>query len=180
MTPPLSPGRVSAQPPGCEGFADAIFDRAAGRLDPTRARGLEVHLAGCPACRGLVDEVGQTEETLRGLLLDLAGPEPAAAAAQNPDIRRSRAGRPRLVRRLAWAAGLLVATGLGVALSWPQTGGTSSHRRSRPADLARNVHEAPSLLTQTAPRPDPMETTPIAEAGDTLRLALLDAFSVPE
>jgi anti-sigma factor RsiW len=42
---------------GCEFYADALTDRAAGALDQERAARLDAHLAGCPDCSSALETV---------------------------------------------------------------------------------------------------------------------------
>jgi hypothetical protein len=91
----------------CTDFRDDLLGVLYEEATPESRRRLEEHMGQCPACR---DDLAALR-TLRGQLqawrLPLAG---------GPVAARQR-GVPRVLRGLAWAAGLFLAVGAGVRLA---------------------------------------------------------------
>ncbi|NIP78216.1 MAG: hypothetical protein GWM90_03045 [Gemmatimonadetes bacterium] len=107
---------------GCEFYADALADLAAGRLGPVEAGRVEAHLAVCSDCREALDVI----RTLRAAPVDLpdrlearirravrAGGAPAAGPA-DPGRHRNRKGLRHGWR--PWALPLAAAAGLAAWL----------------------------------------------------------------
>ena len=93
-----------------DGTLHAYLD---GELSPAEARGIDAHLAQCPACRGRFDE--------ERALITRAGELLALAAPPDRELPPFRAGDVRPLKRLwwqvrlplAWAATVLLALGIG-------------------------------------------------------------------
>lgn len=105
-----------------------------GELDLPAQLAVEQHLAGCASCRRRVEEAQREEQWILDQLRLVDHPAPAvnvqhlAARAREEGTRRSQGwfsrvlphGSPLRVRRLQWAAGILVALGAaGVAYTMP-------------------------------------------------------------
>ena len=96
-----------------DGTLHAYLD---GELSPPEARGVEAHLAQCPACRGRLDE--------ERALIARAGELLALAAPPDRELPPFRAGDVKPATRLwwkvrlplAWAATVLLALGIGTYL----------------------------------------------------------------
>lgn len=110
-----------------------------GELDPPEERGVERHLEGCPACRGLVADL----RTLRAAAFTLDRREPPADLFARIQARVE--AEPVPVRRLAWpntrsawatwlgaAAALLIATTLGLAPLFRPSAGPDAGASSAP------------------------------------------------
>jgi hypothetical protein len=93
-----------------DGTLHAYLD---GELSPAEARGIDAHLAQCPACRGRFDE--------ERALITRAGELLALAAPPDRELPPFRAGDVRPLNRLwwqvrlplAWAATVVLALGIG-------------------------------------------------------------------
>ena len=93
-----------------DGTLHAYLD---GELSPAEARGIDAHLAQCPACRGRFDE--------ERALITRAGELLALAAPPDRELPPFRAGDVRPLKRvwwqvrlpLAWAATVVLALGIG-------------------------------------------------------------------
>ena len=103
---------------GCEFHADALADRAAGRLEAARAARLEEHLATCAECREdlavleLVDRARAVppvglEERIRAAARQAAGEPREPSSGPVAPARRRTGGR-----WVPWAVPLAVAAGL--------------------------------------------------------------------
>lgn len=88
----------------CQTIADLLVDYADGQLPAAQARPVEQHLAGCPACRRQVEQLGRSLELAQELWQQQAD---RAAAAGQPG--RSRGWRRRIVAIAAAAAVVIVA-----------------------------------------------------------------------
>src|SRR6267378_3131750 len=96
-----------------DGTLHAYLD---GELSPAEARGIDAHLAQCPACRGRFDE--------ERALITRAGELLALAAPPDRELPPFRAGDVRPLKRLwwqvrlplAWAATVVLALGIGTYL----------------------------------------------------------------
>jgi hypothetical protein len=96
--------------PACERHADALSALVEDDLDPRDRRPLDVHLAGCAACRDLLADLRE----IRSLAATLEPIEPPARAWH--DVRRRIAAgnqplRPRIVWSGWWSLGRAAAAG---------------------------------------------------------------------
>jgi anti-sigma factor (TIGR02949 family) len=114
--------------PTCEAMVDAYVD---GELTATESADFERALAACPECRKRLDLARAVGNLLRDLP---AEPAPDLLRARVERELRGIAGRPsrtqqgERLRWMAYAAGLIVAVGIGWA------GGTLSGQGSRDSD----------------------------------------------
>lgn len=60
-------GPEPAPPPGCPDIATRFSQRLEGEIDSHLCEEMERHLAGCPRCRGVCDDLRQTLSTCRTL-----------------------------------------------------------------------------------------------------------------
>lgn len=104
----------------CAPFQELLSDYFDGRMgsDDPATIGLEAHLAGCPACAGMLRDFSLLREAVRPEGASVADP---AAFARGLYLRikvlRIRAGsRPTWWRPAAMAAGIVLAVGGGWAL----------------------------------------------------------------
>jgi hypothetical protein len=112
----------------CHATRESFEEHRRRELDPERARALEAHLAGCPACRALWAQ----DEALAGMIRALPrSPAPAALAREIRALGAARRGVTAWLGRpwvAAALAALVVAAVLGPWAPWLQ-------RRERPADI---------------------------------------------
>jgi len=122
-----------------DGTLHAYLD---GELSPPEARGVEAHLAQCPACRGRLDE--------ERALITRAGELLALATPPDRELPPFRAGDVKPATRLwwrvrlplAWAATVVLALGIGTYL------GSGVEQREKASDAERAERpalEAPAI-----------------------------------
>lgn len=111
-----------------EGVFHALLD---GEIPSAELPPIQAHLAECAECRASLDEARVLRESAESLVEEIQPSESVSGTAA-PRVRP--APRPAWGRRLAWAASLIVAAGLGYTVR-PQGGGG----------------EAVAVLTQSGP-----------------------------
>ena len=128
----------------CQGQWSLLNDYADGRLTGRRRTAAELHLAACPACRGLLEEIG----ALRRLMAEqpplppdsfweqCMPPQPAQALSRRSS--RPRRWRPALGLALAAAAAGILAFFLRPAMMPP--------RDTSPAALVSEMPESEYML----------------------------------
>jgi anti-sigma factor RsiW len=106
---------------GCEFFADAIVEHAAGRLDAERRARVEAHVASCQDCREALEVIRALRSAPLAVPEDLEARLRAAVAPVAPAPRRPEAASPPVPFRRSrrswrpWALPLAAAAGLAVA-----------------------------------------------------------------
>jgi ferric-dicitrate binding protein FerR (iron transport regulator) len=102
----------------CKKTQALLFERADGRLDPAAFAETEAHLSLCPHCKQAFVAWGQALPRLRNLTPD----EPSAVRLRRMEneilhqLHERPAPRARFTLRLALAAGVLLAAGIGAVL----------------------------------------------------------------
>jgi anti-sigma factor RsiW len=134
---------------GCEIYADALAERAVGRLAGEEARQLADHLAGCAECRRTLAAARAVrgarfpvpeglEERIRAAareeLAARAPAEPGGRAAPMIELRKARSGRA-MRRTPAWAWGLPLAAA-ALATVWIGLGGPDGGSVEPTVDVA--------------------------------------------
>ena len=87
----------------CEQALEAMSARLDGELDAQQTQALEAHLAQCPECRRLFDELSRIDGAIPSL--DAEAPEALTARVMEQVRREPR----RAERRFPWLAGALAA-----------------------------------------------------------------------
>jgi anti-sigma factor RsiW len=112
---------------GCEFYADALVDRAAGRLEAERLERLDAHLTGCAECVASLEVL----EALRDAPLEVPADLEGRVQAAVRQARDRPAGAGAALRSLgqtpwrAWALPLAAAAALtGI---WLGVGGPDGH-----------------------------------------------------
>jgi anti-sigma factor RsiW len=140
----------------CREFEPLLLDRAAGDLSPDRAEALDLHLAGCEACRAEAEAYGQVLS-----LASLPAPSAAERAALGGLADSVRLARAQGARRLGWparfAAGLAAAAAAAAFLAVP------AFSRKGPTLTSEEVAQARAAAAPaarwTAPDPDELWET---------------------
>jgi predicted anti-sigma-YlaC factor YlaD len=113
---------------GCEQWRGTIAVDALGSLDPSERAGLLAHLDGCPACRALAHELGETASVLAFADGDALGPTASVPPALtervlgtlHDDARTARhRRRTRVGAALAGVGALAAALALLAVLGGP-------------------------------------------------------------
>lgn len=84
-----------------------------GELSPEEETSARAHLTGCESCRQRFDEAEREQADVFARLRVLDDPPPVVRASVVAARARETAARPRMQVGLAWAAGLVIALGLG-------------------------------------------------------------------
>jgi anti-sigma factor RsiW len=115
----------------CHATRDAFEEHRQRALEPDRARALEAHLAGCPACRA----IWARDEALAGLIRGL--PRPPAPAALAREVRALGAPRRGIAGWLGrpWVAAALAAVVVAAVLGPWAPWARWLPFRERPADV---------------------------------------------
>jgi hypothetical protein len=156
-----------------EGTLQAWLDHPRSGLEPSEVAEIERHLASCPACAAELEALRSSDREAHSLLasgVDRSVPAPpfeevVRRARGRDDVRRAR----RRLNRLAWAASLVVAIGVGwLSNDLYRTARTSeaTQGRSPVATPSRETPRAPEELeaVQVPAEPD-------ARASDDDQLA---------
>lgn len=107
---------------GCEFYADALAEHAAGRLDRERAARVDAHLASCSDCRQALDVVRALRAAPLEIPKDLearirSAVDPVMAPSRRPE--RFRQAAPARGSRWSWRPWALpVAAAAGLAAAW--------------------------------------------------------------
>lgn len=104
-----------------EGRLHAYLDGALHAEDPGEARAVERHVEDCADCRALLEEARQIRDEATALLGAAAPPRVASPPPWEEVLHRAGAAEPRprgiawlpAGQRLAWAASLVIALGVG-------------------------------------------------------------------
>jgi hypothetical protein len=139
----------------------AYLDQALGRL---RCVEIESHLAECTRCRDARDGIAALRDRTTAMLARLA-PRYTVVPAY-ADIRRRAQMRlfrqQRVLARLAWAASVVVALGIGwTASTLYRTGPAGAPLAAVPAALPAEPAPAPTVVPAPAPAPVPAAATPV-------------------
>ncbi|NNG16096.1 MAG: hypothetical protein HKM89_06405 [Gemmatimonadales bacterium] len=126
-----------------EGMLHALLD---GELTPDEVRTIEAHVAACAACTARLAEARAIFDESNLLVDRLEMPEPKPADSIRPAViplaPTKRRIAPQRLRTLAWAATILIATGVGYAV------GDWRHR------IPGQEAESFSFEDQVAPMPE--------------------------
>jgi Putative zinc-finger len=128
-------------------------------LSRTQCVEIESHLADCASCRALRDGIAALRDRTTALLARLAPPRKAVPAF---DSLRKRAAeeasiRRRRFQRVAWAASLVAAVGLG----W----GASSVLGPASISRVETPNPRPRTAAVSQPAPPPPETRTVRDSG---------------
>lgn len=111
---------------GCEFYADALVDRAAGRLEAGRNERLDAHLAECAECAASLDILGALRAVPLEVPTDLEARLQAAVRRAGPRIVAADPG-VRSLGRVPWRAWALpLAAAAALAGIWLGVGGPES------------------------------------------------------
>jgi len=155
-----------------DGLLNALLDH---ELDQAEAEAAEAHLASCPECRRLLEEIRALAGEADRLVGLIEVPPRRSAAAGSPATDARAAGRWQRWRTMAWAASVVLAAGLGwLAHGFPPA--------TPPAELgehtaARPMADEPSTAAAAAP-PAPAPQVP-AESKDASAQAKAEFRSQP-
>lgn len=94
----------------CEQALEAMSARLDGELDEQQTQALEAHLAQCPECRRLFDELSRIDGAVPSL--DAEAPEALTARVMEQVRREPR----RAERRFPWLAGALAAAAVAAVV----------------------------------------------------------------
>ncbi|MFL5494778.1 MAG: anti-sigma factor family protein [Gemmatimonadales bacterium] len=152
-------------------------------LSRTQCVEIESHLADCASCRALRDGIAALRDRTTALLARLAPPRKALPtfeslrrrAAEEASIRRRR------LQRLAWAASLVAAVGLGwgaSAVLGPASIARMETASPRPR-MAAVAQPAAAVRQPSEPAPPPPDTRTVRDAGRQDRPAPRIARAVP-
>jgi hypothetical protein len=159
-----------------EGVLHALLD---GEIPSTELPPIQAHLAGCAECRASLDEARALRGEVEALVEVIQVSEAMAGAAAS---RKRPTQGPAWGRRLAWAASLLLATGLGYAVRplgrgferdavLPQAPPALASEQSIPAAASEPTAARPSTTKEStsrrasANRAVPRENKVLAQAG---------------
>ena len=161
-----------------DGTLHAYLD---GELSPPEARGVEAHLAQCPACRGRLDEERALITRAGELLAVAAPPDRALPPFRAGDVKPLTRLWWRVRLPLAWAATVLLALGIGTYLGsgfeqvpQPQKASDAQPAAPRALDTSVNAERAgrESLNTlRVAARTPPAAQPAVRAQGERKREA---------
>jgi len=155
----------------CDDIAALLSGLLDGEIDERLRHEVEIHLAGCRTCRGLLDEAEEADMLVRALL-----EEESSASGWNTDLEnrilRSTTGREgwevgrgpagrriRRLRRFAWSGWVAAAASVALAVvlvrnATPPSGGSSFIAR----DSAESAPATP-VVPETSPSPSSSPST---------------------
>ena len=127
-----------------EGVFHALLD---GEIPSAELPPIQAHLAGCAECRASLDEARAFREAAESLVEEIQPSE--GVIGTSPRVRP--APRPAWGRRLAWAASLLVAAGLGYTVRPQGRGGEAGVVLTQPAPSVPNEQTATAQAAEPSP-----------------------------
>lgn len=150
-----------------EGRLHALLD---GELQGSERSEAEAHLAGCADCRAALEEARALFQETDRLIAAVDLPAAPAAAPQVAPPRSAR--RITSWQRMAWAATVVLAVGLG----WFARSGVQTSSDGADETAFGNAAAAPATMAESAGAPAAMEqrrapAEPPAEAGPTAQPA---------
>jgi len=158
----------------------AYLDQALGRL---RCVEIESHLAECTPCRAARDEIASLRDRTTAMLARLAPrgtvPPPIGEIRRRAAVRVFK--RERFNQRVAWAASVVVALGIGWAgasylppvagrAAATRVGSTPAGARSIGADTATHLQPTETIAT-TAPQAPTLEPSAVERRPESDRSA---------
>jgi len=163
----------------CEHVRDEFIERLTGTLDPARAKAIDEHLAGCPACRAETERLREMWTELGTLTV------PAAAGGAGRVERlvdaRSRSQLPtrhRAIRTAMLTLGAVAASlALGVVLGKRATGVATQPVLPEAPAVATTVPKAKYVLLLHGPARTPAATAQQAAADSAAESVLVAEYS---
>jgi len=134
-----------------EGLLHALLD---GEIASDELPPIQAHLAGCTECRARLEQERRLLAEAEGLVEVLEAP--TGAATLPPELKRS--ARPHWGRRLAWAASVLAAVGLGYVARGAGVARESRQTLANPTEQRTDS----GVLAVSTPAIEPVPAPPAA------------------